>query len=300
MAKKKWIFNTFVAGKNFKGSNKIWDTDIEIDMSLYADEDILAYDPDYPCCDTIDCFIESLKENKHEAVELNGLHIEHIAFILPYLKDVKYLSLYKCNSLDNLSFIEELTELCGVYIYWNQKATKLFDARKLPKLTSLSIMESNKLTDFSGLEGSSIESLEILGCNFTGSFVPKMFVADFQIFTKMPNLTNLNLVLAKNKDSRADLIALSKLTTLKKIHIFDRCFTLEQFAWLKSKLPHVAGLEPIYEWKNWQDKTVWSIIGNKKLTVKKRESADEYKAHFDALVAKYQTCENPPTDDENN
>lgn len=300
MTKKKWIFNAFVAGKNFKGPNKIWDTDIGIDMSLCADGNILAYDPDYPCCDTIDCFIESLKENKHEAVELNGLHIEHIAFILPYLKDVKYLSLYKCNSLDNLSFIEELTELCGVYIYWNQKATKLFDARKLPKLTSLSIMESNKLTDFSGLEGSSIESLEILGCNFTGSFVPKMFVADFQIFTKMPNLTNLNLVLAKNKDSRADLIALSKLTTLKKIHIFDRCFTLEQFAWLKSKLPHVAGLEPIYEWKNWQDKTVWSIIGNKKLTVKKRESADEYKAHFDALVAKYQTCENPPTDDENN
>lgn len=294
MTKKKWIFNAFVAEKNLKGSNKIWDTDIKLDMRLCADGDILAYSPNYPCYDTIDCLVETLKENKHDAVELNGLYPEHIASILPYLRDVKYLSLYKCNRLDNLSFIEEFTELRGVYIYWNQKATKLFDARKLPKLTALSVMEANKLTDFSGLEGSNIESLEILGCNFTGSFVPKMVISDFEIFAKMPKLRTLNLVPTKNKDSHADLIALSKLTTLEKIHIFYSYFTFEQFAWLKAKLPHTTGIDPIYEWKNWQEKTIWSVIGNKKLTVKKREIADEYKAHFDALVVKYRIRENPP------
>jgi hypothetical protein len=43
MAKKKWSFNAFVAGKNLKGSNKICDIGIEMDMRLCADADILIY-----------------------------------------------------------------------------------------------------------------------------------------------------------------------------------------------------------------------------------------------------------------
>ena len=298
MAKKKWSFNAFVAGENLKGSNKICDIGIEMDMRLCADADILIYNPDYPCHDTTDCFLEALKENKHDAVELNGLRPEHIADIMPYLKDVKYLSLFKCNRLDDLSFIEELTELRGIYIYWNQKATKLFDSKKLPYLTQLSIEDANKLTDFSGLEGSNIENLKIWGCNFLGSFTPKTVIADFEIFTKMSKLKVLNLVPVKNEDSRADLLALSKLTALEKFHILEGYFTFEQFAWLKSKLPHTAGIESLHEWENWENETVWSVIGRKKPTVKKRETADEYEAHFYALVAKYQTLENPPSDDE--
>jgi hypothetical protein len=37
MAKKKWSFNAFVAGRNLKGSNKICDIGIEMDMRLCAD-----------------------------------------------------------------------------------------------------------------------------------------------------------------------------------------------------------------------------------------------------------------------
>ena len=300
MAKKKWSFNAFVAGKNLKDSNKMYgfDIDVEMDIRLCANADILLYRPDYPCHETTECFVEALKENKRDAVELQGLLPEHIADILPYLKDVKYLSLFKCNRLDDLSFIEELTELRGVYIYWNQKATKLFDARRLPKLTVLSIEEANKLTDFSGLESSNIENLKIWGCNFLGSFTPKTVIADFEIFAKMPKLKFLNLVPVKNEDSRADLLALSKLTALEKFHILEGYFTFEQFAWLKSKLPHTAGIEPLREWENWENETVWSIIGRKKPTVKKRETADEYEAHFYALVSKYKTHKNPPMDGE--
>lgn len=298
MAKKKWSFNAFVAGKNLNGSSKIYDIDIEMDMRLCANADILIYNPDHPCHDTTDCFIEALKENKHDAVELCGLRSEHIADILPYLKDVKYLSLFKCNRLDDLSFIEELTDLRGIYIFWNQKATKVFDAKKLPHLTQLSIEVANKLTDFSGLESTNIENLSIWGCNFLGIFTPKTVIADFEIFTRMPKLKILDLVPVKNEDSRADLLALSKLTALEKFHIHEGYFTFEQFAWLKSRLPHTAGIEPIYKWENWDHETMWSVIGRKKPTVKKRETADEYEAHFYALVEKYKNRENPPSDDE--
>lgn len=298
MAKKKCCFNAQIAGKNLKGPRKIYDSDIEIDISLCSDANILTFMPDFPCYYTTDCFIEALKENKHDAVELNGLFQEHIEEILPYLKNVKYLSLFKCNRVDDLSFIEKLTELRGIYIYWNQKASKLFDASKLPKLTMLSIEDANKLIDFNGLEGSNIENLKIWGCNFLGSSTPKTIIEDFSIFTKMPKLKTLNLVPVKNKNSNVDLLALSKLIKLEKFHILENYFTFEQFAWLKSKLPNTKGIEPLYEWDNWKNEIVWSVIGKKMPTVKKRETADTYVAHFYALAKKYQSRENPPTDDE--
>ena len=57
-------------------------------------------------------------------------------------------------------------------------------------------------------------------------------------------------------------------------------------------------IEPLHECENWENEVVWLVIGRKKPTVKKRETADEYEAHFYALVAKYKTRENPPSDDE--
>ena len=299
MAKKKWVFNVFVMNKNLEGSNKIHDMDIELDMRLCADADVFIYNPEVEYYDTTECFIEALKGNKHEAVELSGLLSEHIADIMPYLKDVKYLSLFKCNRLEDLSFIEQLTDLREVYIYWNQKATKVFDAKKLPHLTQLSIGDANKLTDFSGLVGSNIENLRIWGCNFLGGFTPKTVIEDFEIFTKMPKLRSLNLVPVKNTNSQKDLLALSKLSKLENLYLPEGYFTFEQFAWLSSKLANVKGLEPIWEYESLQDEPMWSVIGKKQpKALKKRESRDEYEAKFYALVAKYKTRENPPMDGE--
>ena len=60
----------------------------------------------------------------------------------------------------------------------------------------------------------------------------------------------MDLVLIKNEDVTSDLLELAKLSNLEKIHLIDNYFTFEQFAWLKSKLPNVLGLEPISEY-NW-------------------------------------------------
>ena len=73
MAKKKWSFTAFVEGKNIKRSNKICGIGIEMDMRLCADADILIYNPDYPCQDTTEYFVEPLKEKKHDAAELHAL-----------------------------------------------------------------------------------------------------------------------------------------------------------------------------------------------------------------------------------
>ena len=299
MTKQKWNFAAIVGGKNhIMDTNELWDGEIEIDIKLCACDNMFGHNQDYQYHNSINCFIEALKENKHDVVELYGLRLEHIIVILPYLKDVKYLSLFKCNRLESLSFIEELTELRGIYIYWNQKATKLFNARKLNNLTMLSIVDANKLTDFSGLEGSNIEKFKIWGCNFLSSFTPKVVISDFEIFVKMPKLISIDIFPVKNENSRTDLIALSKLTKLEKLLINKKYFTFEQFAWLKSKLPHTTGIEPLHEWGCYQDETLWTVIGSNKPTIKKREIADKYERQYYALVEKYQNRENPPMDDE--
>ena len=295
MAKKTWSFNVLIKGESIKGSHKLRDIGIEADMILVANADVLTFIPDYPHYDSTECFKDALMKYKTEAVELNGLLPEHINDILPYLNCVKYLSLMKCNKVEDLSFIEELTNLEALYIYWNQKATKVFDAKKLEKLTFFSVEDANKITDFSGLEYSNIEYLSIWGCNFLGSFTPKIAIKDFSLFTRIPKLNSLDLVLIKNEDATSDLLELAKLSNLEKIHFTDNYFTFEQFAWLKSKLPNVVGLEPIFEYENWENETVWSVIGSKKpKAVKKQEKANEYKKMYYELVDLYKNQNLPP------
>lgn len=286
MAKKTWSFSILIKGENIKGSHKLHDIGIEADMILLSSSDTssLNYIPGEVHYDSIECFKDALIKYKPEAVELNGLLPEHINAILPFLHCVKYLSLMKCNRIEDLSFVEELANLQALYIYWNQKATKVFDAKKLEKLTFFSIEEINKLTDYSGLEYSNIEYLKIWGCNFLSNFKPKIAIKDFSLFTRIPKLNNLDLVLIKNEDVTNDLLELAKLSNLEKIHLIDNYFTFEQFAWLKSKLPNVVGLEPISEY-NWINETIRSVIGSKMpKTIKKLEKANEYKEMYYELV----------------
>ena len=297
MAKKTWSFSILIKGENIKGSHKLRDIGIEADMILLSSYDTssLNYIPGEVHYDFIECFKDALIKYKPEAVELNGLLPEHINAILPYLHCVKYLSLMKCNRIEDLSFVEELVNLQALYIYWNQKATKVFDAKKLEKLTFFSVEDANKITDFSGLEYSNMEYLSIWGCNFLGSFTPKIAIKDFSLFTKIPKLNSLDLVLIKNEDATSDLLELAKLSNLEKIHFTDNYFTFEQFAWLKSKLPNVVGLEPIFEYENWENETVWSVIGSKKpKAIKKQEKANEYKKMYYELVNLYKNQDLPP------
>lgn len=183
-------------------------------------------------------FLEESNNNHPSNIILTGFSQEHIDMILPYIKNtVKSLCLFKCPRLESFDFIRECENLTYIDIYWNQKATALWNVKDNENLHTLIIDSCKKLSDFSGLKYSSVSHLEIWGCNYLSSFTPKTRINDLSIFQTMSNLEILRLAIAKNEDIEKDLSDLSKLTKLKEFDIKNRYFSNEQLARLKASLP---------------------------------------------------------------
>ena len=201
----------------------------------------------------------------------------------------------KHNRVFDFSPLEKCTELVAIQMYWNTKQEKLWKIKKNTKLRSFEIMDYYNVSDLSAFRGSNVEHISFLGCNGCSSFVSKMHVDDFSFLLDMPHLTRLRFDIIKDEPSRYYLDILSKLQGLKAFYTPDSFFTFQQFAWLKAKLPNVEkGLECVFEGSDW-----YSIIGRR--TPKSLHDAakvEKYQKRYDALVAKYQTRENPPSDDE--
>ncbi len=240
-----------------------------------------------------DLIVSELKNNNHKNIQLVGFTNELIDIILPYLIKVKFLWLFKSKDIEDYIFIEQLKNIEYIDIYWNRKAIKLWDLKQNPNLKKLSIVDSNKLINFSGLKGSTLEELIILGCNYCSSFTPKLAVDDFSVFSSLNQLKSLTLALQEKASPSNDLIELSKIKTLEELYL-DNGYTFEQFAWLKSKLPLVKTLEA-YEVLDYDDVDKYKIIGKKMPIIRKLDRALEYKKQYDELVEKYKHETNPPS-----
>lgn len=197
--------------------------DIHHSLELYSDE--------------MSFFFEELSNKYSSNLILTGFSQEHIEAILPYIKDIaQSLYLFKCPRLVSFDFMAECKKLEFVEIYWNQKATSLWNVKNNSKLHTLIIDSCNKLSDFSHLMYSSIYHLEIWGCNCLSSFTPKIKIDDLSIFQTIPNLEVLRLAIMKNEDREKDLSDLSKLVRLKNFSIQNDYFSVEQITRLKAIL----------------------------------------------------------------
>lgn len=188
--------------------------------------------------DDIGILLEELSNRRPSNIILTGFLEEHIDVILPYIKNtVKSLCLFKCQKFKSLDFMAECKHLAFIEIYWNQKATMLWNVKDNRNLHTLIIDSCNNLSDFSYLKHSTIHHLEIWGCNYLSSFTPKIKISDLSIFQTMPNLEILRLAIVKNGNSEKDLLDLSRLTNLKEFGIQNKYFSPEQLARLKTFLP---------------------------------------------------------------
>jgi hypothetical protein len=118
----------------------------------------------------------------------------------------------------------------------------------------------------------------------------------FQIKT----LKRLSLAIAKTYDIKKTLISLSKLNNLEMLRLQDDAFTFEQFAWLKSKLPNVVGLDGTKYFEfliNGEVTGFYSVIGKRKprqIPKEKHTRAEKYQKEFDTLVKQYTKRKTPP------
>ena len=201
----------------------------------------------------------------------------------------------KHNKVFDFTPMERCTELEAVMMYWNTKQTTLWDVKKNTKLRSFEITDYYSISDMSVFRGSSVERLCFFGCNGLGSLVSKMHVTDFSFVLDMPKLKELRFDIIKDKPSEYYLSVLSKLQGLKAFYTPDSFFTFQQFAWLKAKLTNVEqGLDCVFSGSN-----LYSIIGRRTpKALDNLEKVEKYQKRYDALVEKYKTRENPPSDNE--
>ena len=192
--------------------------------------------------------------------------------------------------------LEKCSELEAVQFYWNTKQETLWDVKKNTKLKSFDMTDFYKVTDFSALRGSTIEKLELFGCNGASSFVSKLHVDDLSFILDMPHLRVLRFDIIKDEDSEYYLNLLAKLTGLEVFSTPDSFFTFQQFAWLKAHLPRVKeGLNCVEKYgDNW-----YGIIGRRTpKTLTDFTKTEKYQKRYDALVEKYKFRDTPPADDE--
>lgn len=202
----------------------------------------------------------------------------------------------KHNRSFDLSSLEKCTELEAVQFYWNTKQESLWDVKKNTKLKSFHITDFYKVTDFSALRGSTIEQLELFGCNGASSFVSKLHVDDLSFILDMPRLRALRLDIIKDEPSEYYLKMFAKLTELELFSTPDSFFTFQQFAWLKAHLPNVKeGLNCVEKYgDDW-----YGVIGRRTpKTLTDIAKTEKYQKRYDTLIEKYKFHDNPPSDDE--
>lgn len=234
----------------------------------------------------------SIKKNRNiTKISLSGMKQKDFEYVLQYIPDYEiHLDLFKCPDIIDFSPLEQLENIKEIFIYWNRKATKLWNLSKNRKLIKLNMINCNKITEFSNLKNSFVEDLSLHGCNYLSSFTPKLVIDDMNNLFDIPNLKILSFSVVKNYDIEKVLLKLSTLKNLRELRFLGNEFTFEQFAWLKSKLPNVQGLEGT-------NGMLYTVIGKGKPKIFSNISEDKiniYKEKYEELVAYYLNIEKPP------
>jgi hypothetical protein len=145
------------------------------------------------------------------------------------------IEFWKCPRIADLSPLEDLPDLQLVAFYWNQRATRLWNISRNPRLTGLCFEDFDRLHDLRALQsGASLQELE-----FGDAVWSKSAFESLEPLATLSGLRSLNINAKRIDDGRFE--PLGQLTRLEALRFPPRQFTNRQIAWLRATLP--ASLE---------------------------------------------------------
>lgn len=149
------------------------------------------------------------------------------------------IEFWKCPRIEDLTPIEDLSELRMVSFYWNQQCTHLWDLSRTPLLTALRVEDFNRLHRLDDLvAGHELKEL-ILG----DAVWDKTTFETLEPLAELTGLRSLSLLPKRIDDARIQ--PLGKLTNLENLRIPFNMFTTEQIAWLRARLPETTKSEAL-------------------------------------------------------
>ena len=126
-------------------------------------------------------------------VFLDGVNQQQFEYIAERIKDsVEILYLFKCNTIKDLSLLEDCSNLKCVHIFWNTGLTALWNMKKNTSLKVLSFIGVRKLQFVETLINSEVEYINFDSSDHFGNKKEMLF--DNGVFEDMPQLKYLFLI----------------------------------------------------------------------------------------------------------
>ena len=177
------------------------------------------------------------------ALRVSGLDQRSFEFLIDrYAAQFAAIEFWKCPRVQDFSPLEGLSGLRLVSVYWNQRATRLWDLGRTSGLTGLHFDDFTRLHDLEDLAlGESLVELE-----FGDAVWDKSVFETLEPLSELRGLRALKLSAKKIEDGR--VAPLGALKSLQSLSFSAKQFTTRQVAWLRARLPaslESEALEPL-------------------------------------------------------
>ncbi len=179
-----------------------------------------------------DAFTALDRQPRATAVMVSGLDQDGLAALVEtHGARLRAIHFWKCPRLADLTLLEQLPGLEFAAFYWNQRATRLWDFRRTPRLRGLAFDDFSRLDDLADLHlAASLEELQ-----FGNAVWSKAEFATLEPLTALGRLRRLAFNAKRIVDGRIQPLA--RLTQLERLDFPPNQFTTEQIAWLRARLP---------------------------------------------------------------
>jgi hypothetical protein len=206
------------------------------------------------------------------------------------------IEFWKCPRIADLSPLEDLPDLQLVAFYWNQRATRLWNLSRSPRLTGLCFEDFTRLHDLRDLQaGVALEELEFGDAVWSTSVFESL-----EPLAALTGLRSLNFNAKRIDDGRID--PLGKLQRLEVLRFPPRQFTTRQVAWLRARLPaslQSASLAPLVQLERPLELGGKSrdvlLVGKRKPFLNSVTDAARIRKHVDGFVQMVDDFRRDPT-----
>ncbi len=176
--------------------------------------------------------IDNIDSFNADSLKVSGLRQDTFEYLVAqYGNRFRSIFFWKCPGVEDLTPLEDLSQIESIRFFWNTKAIRFWDMHKTPKLKSLEFSDFTRLRDLGDL--SSAQGLEHL--SFGNSPSGKTSIVSLIPIASLQSLVNLSLNPTKIDDGQVSPISL--LPNLKFLNFSSRLFRFEQIAWLAARLP---------------------------------------------------------------
>jgi hypothetical protein len=181
------------------------------------------------------------------ALKISGLDQDVFEILISeYAAQFSAIEFWKCPRITDLSPLEDLPGLELVAFYWNQRATRLWDLTRNPRLTGLHFDDFTRLHDLRDLErGGTLREL-----GFGDAVWSTSVFESLEPLAGLERLQGLRFTAKKIEDGRIEPLA--RLRGLADLSFPTNLFTTRQVAWLRAHLPaplESASLSPVIHLK---------------------------------------------------